>query len=507
MQRSEVMARCIVVVAAGLMWSGATEVYGQEADEPALPAGLAPAEQNDTDETEPALPRGLGSTQGDSEPGLPAGLPQAGEDSDESALAGPSGGQSGQVDATELEEDSLPFDLQGFWEVRGGIRTRDDPYQKDASIGETRLQVEMEKAWQAVTANLTVDLLYDPVVDRHRPDLDTGEGFVDLREANMLFTPLPFMDVKAGRQILTWGTGDFIFINDLFPKDWNSFFIGRDDEYLKAPSDALKVSIFSDLANLDMVYVPKFDADRFIDGRRVSYWSSTLGRPAGRDAVIQTDQPNDLFSDDEIHLRLYRRFGPLEAAAYGYHGFWKSPGGQNPVTGDATYPSLNVYGASVRGPVLDGIGNVEIGYYESTDDDNGMDPFINNSEMRVLVGYDRELVSNFNIGLQYYIEWMLDYDEYRQMLPAGVAARDEVRHVITTRLTLLTMNQNLKWSLFAFVSPSDVDAYLRPKVHWKVDDHWSLELGANVFCGRHQHTFFGQFEETTNVYAAARYSF
>ena len=50
--------------------------------------------------------------------------------------------------------------------------------------------------------------------------------------------------------------GDLLFINDLFPKDWVSFFVGRDDEYLKAPSDSLKASFFNELFNLDFVYTP-----------------------------------------------------------------------------------------------------------------------------------------------------------------------------------------------------------------------------------------------------------
>ena len=68
---------------------------------------------------------------------------------------------------------------------------------------------------------MTVDLLYDPVLDRHSVRLEEGDGFLDLREANFILTPASLMDVKAGRQILTWGTGNLIFINDLFPKDWN----------------------------------------------------------------------------------------------------------------------------------------------------------------------------------------------------------------------------------------------------------------------------------------------
>ncbi|MGR3310620.1 MAG: hypothetical protein ACUZ77_07575 [Candidatus Brocadiales bacterium] len=154
-------------------------------------------------------------------------------------------------------------------------------------------------------------------------------------------TPVFFMDVKVGRQILTWGTGGLIFVNDLFPKDWNSFIIGRDVEYLKAPSDAVKVGLFSSIVNLDIVYTPRFDADRFIDGRRISYWNGGLGRRAGRDAIVKVEKPDDLFTDDEIALRLHRRINSYEFAVYAYRGFWKSPGGVNPSSGRATFPDLS----------------------------------------------------------------------------------------------------------------------------------------------------------------------
>jgi hypothetical protein len=164
----------------------------------------------------------------------------------------------------------LPEELSGFWELRGGVRLQDDPHEKAASIGETRLQVQFDKAADRAAVKVVADFLYDPVLNEHRVDLESGDGWLDLRQANLLLRPAPFMDVKLGRQINTWGTGDLLFINDLFPKDWNAYFIGRDDDYLKAPSDAAKVSLFSEVANLDIVYTPRFDSDRYIDGRRIS---------------------------------------------------------------------------------------------------------------------------------------------------------------------------------------------------------------------------------------------
>jgi hypothetical protein len=69
------------------------------------------------------------------------------------------------------------------------------------------------------------------------------------------------------------------------------------------------------------------------------------------------------------------------------------------------------------------------------------------------------------------------------------------------------MNQNLVLSLFAYYSPSDNDAYLRPHVRYKINDHWMVEAGGNLFQGAWNQTFFGQFENNSNVYAGVRFSF
>lgn len=402
---------------------------------------------------------------------------------------------------------ALPFDLTGFWETRGGVRVRDDEHERDASLGETRLQVQADKFVSGVALRVTGDLLLDAVTDRHAVDLETGDGFLDLREANGAFSPTGFMDAKVGRQTLTWGTGDLVFLNDLFPKDWNSFFIGRDEEYLKAPSDAVKVSAFTPWANLDAVYTPRFDADRFVDGGRVSFFDPARGRIVGRDAVLRVDRPDSWFSDDEWAARLYRTLARYELALYAYDGFWKSPAGRQPATGRATFPKLSAYGASVRGPLGRGIANAEVAYYDSRDDRDGDDPDVRNGELRLLLGYEQEIARNLTLGGQYYLERMLDHDAFLRTLPAGAPARDENRHVLTGRLTWLTHRQTVEWSLFAFTSPSDRDAYLRPRVTYDVTDQWSAEAGANVFVGADDDTFFGQFERNTNIYVGLRYGF
>lgn len=488
-----------------------TEEESKQKGEPQLPAGLSEKE----DESEPALPSGLGEgTPGKKEqdgPALPSGLGEEKEESLPSLPPGLEGGEetepAGEAQEPPSLRERLPFDLSGFWEVRLGTRIQPDHHQQTATLGETRLQLEVEKYFGSTRLKLTSDFLYDPIDDFYDVELETGRGWIDLREANVTFSPARFADVRAGRQILTWGTGNFLFLNDLFPKDWKAFFIGRDVEYLKAPSDAVKASFFSNPANLDIVYTPRFDADRFVDGRRLSYWNPRLQRRAGRDVIIEPDRPNEWFGDAEWAVRLHRTIGGYELAAYGYYGFWKSPSGLDPGEMQATFPELSAYGASVRGTVLDGIGNVEVSYYDSREDRDGDDPFVPNSEFRFLVGYEREAAPNLTVGVQYYLEHMMDYGDYEDSLPPGFEERDEDHHVFTFDIRQLLWNQNLELSLFTFYSPSDNDIYFRPKANYQITDNWSVEVGGNIFAGEHRHTFFNQFRDNTNVFGAVRYGF
>ncbi|MDY6953048.1 MAG: hypothetical protein SWE60_16185 [Thermodesulfobacteriota bacterium] len=403
--------------------------------------------------------------------------------------------------------DRLGIDVHGFLDMRGGTRTGDDPHERDTSLGEIRLQTDISRMGHMATVQVRADFLCDDVAQETDLDLETGTGAMDLREANVLFSPCSMVDMKIGRQILTWGTGDLLFINDLFPKDWQSFFVGRDEEYLKAPSDALFVSFFPDFANIDVAYAPRFDGDRYISGERLSFWDPMGGSRSGRHDMVEADTPDKWFHDDEVSLRVYGHVAGYELALYGYNGFWKSPKGMDPQREKATFPRLWAYGVSLQGLLGNGLVNVEAGHYVSKDDESGKDPFVPNAEWRLLAGYEREMAKNLTAKCQYYLEYMENYGHYRAGLEKGQKARDKDRHVLTLRLTKLALNQNMTLSFFAYFSPSDADAYLRPMVKYKVTDSWLVMAGGNVFIGKEDHTFFGQFEKNTNVYAGLRYSF
>ena len=455
-------------------------------DEPPLPAGLDDVEESDDDE-----------------PSLPAGLDDAG-DADPITDDEP-------LDEADPPSES-PIDVHGFLDVRGGARPVEVAHASRASLGEARLQLSVTGEWPRVAFGATADLVYDPVLDEHAVDLERGEGIVDARKLFVVLSPTDFIDLTVGRQVMTWGTGDLVFINDLFPKDWTAFIIGRDLEYLKAPSDAARVSLDLSAVELDITFSPRHDADRFPDRRRLVSYDPMLGRLAGDDAVPEVDYRDRWLEDIEVALRERWTIGDWELALYGYQGFYGSPAGlrftdpTDPTTAQLTFPRLAAYGASVSGPLLGGLVNAEIGRHVSLDDPEGDDPFVQNGEVRALVGYEHELVANVTLSGQYYLEWMLKHAAYLRTLPPGAPASDERRHVLTTRLSWNLLRQTLRASFFAFFSPSDVDAHLRPHLQYAIDDTYRAEIGANLFVGKDDHTFFGQLEDNSNVWAAVRAS-
>lgn len=361
------------------------------------------------------------------------------------------------------------------------------------TLGEARLRAETRYDQGAFQVDFKGDLSWDEVVD----DLDAKA-----RELAVSFRPAERVDAKLGRQVLTWGTGDLLFLNDLFPKDFISFFAGRDEDYLKSPSDTARVGVFTAPVNVDLAWTPRFTPDDYLYGERFAFWIPSLGEVAAPQPPRKADEPDNA----ELALRLFRTVAATEYALYGYRGRWKQPVGAG-ADGLPRFPRLQTFGASVRTPLAKGIFNAETAWYDSRDDSSGDDPATPNSELRLLVGYEQELVRNLTTGTQLYAERIQHHDRLVANSPDPQHERDRWRTVATLRVTHRALQDTLTSSLFAFASPSDEDYYLRPSIAWRRDDHWLLSGGLNVFGGRDEHTFFGQLEDNSNGWFRVRYHY
>ncbi|MBI1819798.1 MAG: hypothetical protein HYR81_05670 [Nitrospirae bacterium] len=127
--------------------------------------------------------------------------------------------------------------------------------------------------------------------------------------------------------------------------------------------------------------------------------------------------------------------------------------------------------------------------------------------IKYLAGYQRQIWNEFTAGVQYYGEYLLNYDAYCDTLPSGFPAQDRLRQVLTVRFTQLLRYQTLRLSLFAFYSPTDEDYYFIPEVRYSFTDALWGAMGANIFGGEKETTPFGQMDKNDNVYVTVRYEF
>ncbi|RZU98808.1 hypothetical protein [Spiribacter vilamensis] len=396
-------------------------------------------------------------------------------------------------------QEQTGWQWYGFIEGAVAPRLQNDPaVDNDYTLGETRLQIEGERQFGDYTATLKADAWLDGVEEG-------GRG--DLREANLAGRLTPQTDIRFGRQIITWGTGDLVFLNDLFPKDYVAFFSGRGDDYLKAPTDAVKLSWFGDV-NVDFVWMPRATPNRFITGERLSYFSPQAGRRVAAPPEIDPRDRDQVGEDSEFALRLYQTIDGVEYAGYAYHGYDKQPSAFDRDADEAYFPRLSSLGASVRRPLLGGIANLETAYYHG-EDGNGRDPDLPNDQWRWLGGYEHEPFSDITLGWQYSLDWTQDHDALIDALPNGQRryAPDEYRHLLTNRVTWQGQRQDLTLSLFTFYSPSDEDYYFRPRATYRFGDRLTGTAGANLFGGEDDWTFHTQLEDNSNAYFRLRYSF
>ena len=340
-----------------------------------------------------------------------------------------------------------------------------------------------------------LDLFRDNV--GHEWGTDLREGYLDLAFKNAR--------ARVGRQIVTWGVGDLLFVNDLFPKDWEAFFTGRPIEYLKLGVDAVKVDFYGKGASAEVVVMPGFRGDRTPRPSRFEMPSPFGALP------VTLDTPEASLKNAQIAARVYGRLASFDASAYFTKGFFRSPSmapddPNNPTQLNAFYPELRAYGASLQGAVGPGVVSLEVGYYDSADDKSGSDPAVPNSQIKFLAGYSRALSDDLTVGGQYNVEQTQHYGAYLEGLPPGFPASPEWRHLLTARITQMRKHQTERLSLVAFWSPSDNDFFLIPQYRLQIDDATWIEAGLNMFGGKDT-TLFGAFDKNDNLFLTYRKSF
>lgn len=137
--------------------------------------------------------------------------------------------------------------LHGFLQGNYSADTAaSNPNGGDFKLAEERLQLKLDASKDPFHIFVKADGWYDHIDQKW--DSELREGYLDYTSSKW--------DARIGRQIITWGVGDLLFINDVFPKDYAAFFSGRPLEYLKKGIDAAKVGVYPGFASFELIATP-----------------------------------------------------------------------------------------------------------------------------------------------------------------------------------------------------------------------------------------------------------
>jgi hypothetical protein len=378
--------------------------------------------------------------------------------------------------------DAAPSTLwSGFVEAALSLRTGSEPlFDERATRAELRARIEASRA--VGSAQLS------GILDLHADAVDDGL-WLDLREALATLPLGTRANFKLGRQVLTWGTGDLIFINDRFPKDYRAPLAGAPDLDFKAPSNSARLAWNLGALNLDLAYTPRLAPDRHIDGERLGFYDFGSQRRIGGEDLIHAREPSG-FNAGELALRLHRNRQGVEYAAYLYRGFDKQPLGLD-LAGQPSHFRRDAAGFSIRGPLAGGIFSMEAGREWSGAELQNVLARVPH-KTSVLIGFEREWLPKLTLGAQ-------AYSEFHAQEPGNASPLNgQERHLMSLRISHQALRDRLTTSAIAFYSPNQHDRWLRVTVSHRLSDQWLTGATANLFGGRVDR-FFGQLEDDSNA--------
>lgn len=146
--------------------------------------------------------------------------------------------------ATAQDEDSLQVGIKGFVDTYHALRT-EQPNNWMSSRSRVRGELTIEKghAGAFVSANLI-----------HNAILSNQTGF-QLREAYAYYSDNHW-DVRAGRQIITWGVADALRLTDIIsPMDYTEF-LAQDYDDIRIPVGGLRVRFSREKWSMEAVAIP-----------------------------------------------------------------------------------------------------------------------------------------------------------------------------------------------------------------------------------------------------------
>lgn len=393
--------------------------------------------------------------------------------------------------AQEESDGGLHVGVKGFIDTYHALRI-ESPNDWMASRSRVRGELTVEKgnAGMFVSANAVYNSL-----------LKDQSGFF-LREA-YLYYGKSSLDIRAGRQIITWGVADAIRLTDIIsPMDFTEF-LTQDYDDIRIPVNGIRVRYTRPKWSAEAIMIPvssfyelSTDSD--------NPWAVNLPGVAVPYSINLDNMPEKQFRNMEYGGRIGAYLSGVDFNLYALRTWNKMPVFRKTIAADGSlscdgeYRRMTMLGADLSIPLGKFVVRAEAAEYLG----EAQEPVVNadvvtRNSTNALIGVDWYAGNDWQLGLQY-------SHKYISGKMSGISSYKN-SGMATVRISKDLLHNTLSISNFGYVDVANGGVYNRLYADYALTDQIHAFLGYDFF-----HADKGQFvmyDCNSEVWIKLKYSF
>lgn len=408
--------------------------------------------------------------------------------------------------ASAQEEDGrLQAGVKGFIDTYHAIRTA-SPGDWMASRSRVRGELTLEKdnAGMFVSANAV-----------HNSLLKDQSGFF-LREAYLYYSKSG-VDIRAGRQIVTWGVADAMRITDIIsPMDFTEF-LTQDYDDIRIPVNGVRVRYTRPKWSAEAIVIP-VSSFYELSTDNANPWAVNLPDMTIPYSINLDNTPKKQLKNMEYGGRIGAYLSGVDFNLYALRTWNKMPVFRKTIAADGSllcdgeYRRMTMLGADLSVPLGKFVVRAEAAEYFG----EAQEPVIGTSVESPVTGYSAASApvvtrnsTNALIGVDWYAgnDWQLGLQYSHKYISGDMSGISTFRNagMATVRISKDLLHSTLSLSTFAYVDVANGGIYNRLYADYALTDQIHALLGYDFF-----HADKGQFAmygRNSEVWIKLKYSF
>jgi hypothetical protein len=366
--------------------------------------------------------------------------------------------------ATAQDEDSLQVGIKGFVDTYHALRT-EQPNNWMSSRSRVRGELTIEKGHAG--AFVSANLIHNAILSNHT-------GF-QLREAYAYYSDNHW-DVRAGRQIITWGVADALRLTDIIsPMDYTEF-LAQDYDDIRIPVGGLRVRFSREKWSMEAVAIP---VSSFFD------LPTDAENPWSVGPIAIGAEPSHNAYNMEYGGRLAFFLSGIDFSFSALHTWNKQPVLCN---GVGEYRRMTMLGADVSVPMGKFVVRGEVAEYLD----------------ELQTGGTRAASTNALLGIDWYAgnDWTLSAQYSHKYVALGEHRNTALS---TLRISKELLHNTLALQTFAYIDVTNGGIFNRLSADYALNDQIHAVIGYDYFHA--DGGMFAIYNKNSELFLKLKYSF